>query len=129
MGLLKMFSSKEENPFFTKLKKLNSKQNFAHRIERAFFLGGVVYTNKNYENLVNAISSNELGIFLENNAYDTQRDNIELYWMADDTGQAKILVILDPLELYDKEEILNTIPSTDSFLDGIITKQQIYPNP
>ena len=128
MGLLNIFGSKQENPFFTKLKKLNSKQNFAHRIERAFFLGGVVYTAKNYDNLINAISSNELGIFLENNTYDTQRDNIELYWLEDDGHQAKILVILDPLELYGKEEILNTIPSTVDFLGSVFKKQQIYPN-
>jgi hypothetical protein len=127
MGLLNMFDSKKENPFFTKLKNLNSKQNFAGKIVKAYYLGGVVYNDENYENVMQAISESSLDVFFENNTYNTQENNIELYWIDDDKEQIKILVLLDPVELYENEKVLEIVPSTNDFTGKVTKAQQIYP--
>lgn len=121
-----LLNSKQENPFFTKLKILYAKQDFSGTIESAYYLGGVVYSNENYINLVQAVADNTLNDFLEKKFYDTQEDNIELYWIKDHGLQSKVVIILDPSELYESEQILDVIASTNDYWSDVSCAQQIY---
>ena len=123
-----MFKNKKVDPFYVKLKKLNHRHNFVDRINSAYYLGGVVYSNENYEKILQAISQNGLNVFFEENLYNTRKDNIELFWVNDENKLSKIIIILDPVELYENEEILKIIVAPSSDLMNMLTMaRQIYP--
>ena len=128
MNLFSMFKNKKVDPFYVKLKKLNHRHNFVDRINSAYYLGGVVYSNENYEKILQAISQNGLNVFFEENLYNTRKDNIELFWVNDENKLSKIIIILDPVELYENEEILKIIVAPSSDLMNMLTMaRQIYP--
>lgn len=127
MKLWNIFSRKKESSFFSKLRKLNLGKIASGKIEKVFFLGAMVYTTQNLESIRQAISSRELGQFLTNNSCNSQKDNIEVYWVESEDGKAQILLIRDAFELYQKEEILGMVPVTIEILDSFINKEQIYP--
>jgi len=116
-----------ENPLYVKLNRINSKVQFATKIVKAFYLGGTVYSDENHARLLQAVRESSLNSFLENNPYDTQEDNIELYWIEDDRNDTKIIVVLDFLELYESERILHVLPSTNHFVKNVNKAEQINP--
>ena len=59
--------------------------------------------------------------------YNTQENNIELYLVEDDAEQSRLIIILDPVELYNREELLKVIPCNMTLLEGLEETQQIYP--
>jgi hypothetical protein len=120
-----IFDGEKENPFFTKLKKVNSREKFADKIISAFYLGGLVYSKENHEKILKAISANELSPFLKEAIYNTLENNLELYYIQEASGQAKIIVIVDYLELYQNEEVIEVIPC-NGYLN-IPVGEKIYP--
>lgn len=127
MSIFNLFDRKKENPYFTKLKNLNLKQNFVNSIVQAYYLGGVVYNNENYKNIIQAVQERRLSEFFQNGSYDSKQDNIELYWVRDNQEHINIIVVFDPVELYENEEILKVIPSVDDFWNDISGAESIYP--
>jgi hypothetical protein len=123
------FNAKKASSFFAKLKGLNAKQKFADKIEKAYYLGGVVYNDENYTNVLQAVYNNTLDEFLKTRSYNTQQDNIELYWVKDDKDESKILLVLDPVELYESEKVLEIISSTNDYWINLSGAQLIYPSP
>lgn len=127
MKALNNFFRKEQNPLFAKLKKLNHKHSFAKSFEKAFYLGGFVYTSENYERAIKAISEGTLICLLNEVQYNTLEDNVEFYLVQDEKRYYKIVAILDPVELYQREEVLDVIDCKDTSMYDQDHLQQIYP--
>jgi hypothetical protein len=127
MKALKRFFKREQNPFFVKLEKINCRHGFAKRIEKAFYLGGFVYSLENYERALKAVSKGKLNQFLSKVHYNTLEDNVEVFLIQNENMQYKIITILDPLELYQREEVLDMIDCRDISIYDQGNFNQIYP--
>ena len=121
-----MFKKRTEDPFYEKLKDINKREPFAAIIKKAFYLGGFVFSSQGAELVEEAILQNRLKIFLEDISYNIREDNIELYLIEDELNQVKVIVIRDPVELYNQEKVLKIIPGSYSLVDEVASKQ-IYP--
>jgi hypothetical protein len=110
MKWLNFIKKKKENPFFTKLKGLIPLSIKLKDIKSIFYVGGIAYSESDYEKVKTAILENELDSFLKRVVYDVHHDNIELYLVEDKADNQVILLLFDPVELYQKEQILEIIP-------------------
>jgi hypothetical protein len=120
-----LFNRKNENTFFTKVKPLILKVVRLKEIENLYYLGGFAYNEKALKNIKGLISANALESFLKENSFDSQGDNIELYFLEERSGKKSIIFILDFVELYEKEKILEVIPVKES-LSEIGSAEKIY---
>lgn len=91
-----------------------------------FYLGGGPYNEQVYEEALKAITESRLDVFLEKLKYNVKEDNLELYLIKYNLQKAHIVIVYDPFELYQREEVLNIIPFKNySSLE--MNAEQIYP--
>lgn len=97
------------------------KLNDVHKI---YYLGGVVYTKENLNEVLKSINENKLISFFEKNSYNTLEDNIELYYILSKDGKSNNLsLILSPYEFLESEQVLNII-KVDK-IDFLESKQDV----
>jgi hypothetical protein len=125
MAWLNFVKKEKENPFFTKLKRVLSKDIKLESIRSIYYLGGFEYSKNGYEKARAAILSGNLNSFLKSISYNVQQDNIELYLM--DFGlRRSIVMILDPVELYQRETVLDTFQIEEEL--ELSSAEKIYSN-
>ncbi|TQM51781.1 hypothetical protein BDE36_3570 [Arcticibacter tournemirensis] len=60
-----------------------------------------------------AIDSNNLRLFFDRFAYNSQKDDLELYLLTYNSAESKFVLLLDPFELLEPERILNILPALE----------------
>jgi len=119
---------KNKNPYYKKIKKLLENQGLDTGMIEVYLLGGSTYNSENYEKALLAIEKNALKPFLDTNSYDTQLDNIEFYLIYYASGTSKIILIYDPFELYQAEEILKTFNFDHRVILRDVPMKLIFPD-
>ena len=106
-----LFRSAEKlNPYYIKLHKALLKKGLDIKVNRAYFLLGLPDSIENRQELRDSIAHNALKRLKDSKAYDVTVNNLELYFIEDEDNRACLIVLLDPYELYESEQILEVIP-------------------
>jgi hypothetical protein len=107
--LKRLFDMQDHDPYYIKIKTALHKMEIDKNIAEAYYLGGCVYSSENYKNILLSIANNTLFQFLNKEKFDVQKDNMELYLISYRNDEKKLIVLCDPYELYQTEEILKVI--------------------
>lgn len=113
----KILGKDKLSPFYSKLSKAIDRSDLQIDVEQAFYLGGFKYDEEIYQSLIEALNGRNFDkTFLKLN-YDAQSDNIELYFVKDTEGNGHLVVMFDPVELYQPEEVLNVFSFDEKALN------------
>lgn len=107
----------KENAYYIKLRRSLLQNKFNKEIRSAYFLLGVPNTSANLASLKKAISDNSLTMLKKTIPYDVKRDNLELYLIKDNSNNYYFIILLDPIELYEGEQVLDIMPVNDRNFD------------
>lgn len=124
--LKKTVSSDKEHVLYQSIEKLLIYNGLLTSCKRIYDIGTLLYNAENYKNLLSAIEQNKLPGFLETVDIDVRQDLIDIF-LIEYLSESKILLIFDPIELYDNPQILKIISSLDN-LDHL-AKELIYQKP
>lgn len=122
MGLREFFSRKEENPFFKKNKKV-FKAHFSE-ISKIYLITTFVKDQYDSESLRTAIDQDNLLEYCKAFKFNTQADNIELYYVVEENHQ-HIMVVLDPYEVYEPQQPLKIFKDVGK-VQGVENCEVIY---
>ena len=114
MGILDKFFKKEkaENVYYSKLSKSLLRKGFRAKIKTAYRLLGIPNSTENLNRLKGAILENGLKQLRDTTPFDVMRDNLELYFVEDDRNECYFIILLDPYELLEGEQILEVISTS-----------------
>ena len=118
-----LFNNNKANPYYVKLRKCLKRKHIEKDIATAYFLFGIPHSANNLEIIKKAIAENKLDEVRQNISYNVQVDNIELYLIEYSNTDKYILLLLDPYEIYTREDILEIIPVSNTNFK----KEIIYP--
>jgi hypothetical protein len=102
---------KAENAYYSKLSKSLLKKGFTNKIRTAYRLVGIPNSFENLNRLRKAILENSFNKLRNTIPFDVMRDNLELYFVEDDKNECYLVILLDPYELLESEQILEIIPT------------------
>ena len=102
---------KAENAYYSKLSKCLLKKGFTNKIRTAYRLVGIPNSFENLNRLRKAILENSFNKLRNTIPFDVMRDNLELYFVEDDKNECYLVILLDPYELLESEQILEIIPT------------------
>jgi len=108
---------KAENAYYSKLSKSLIKRGFTNKVRTAYRLLGIPNSFENLDKLKRAILANRLKDLRDTTPFDVMRDNLELYLVEDDKNECYFVILLDPYELLESEQILEIIPTSKTNLD------------
>lgn len=100
----------QENPRYSLLKRLISKDANLKKISKGYHIGGFVYDERIYENVKSASKNGDLHRVVRELQSNTQKDNVEIYLLKNYQEEWKIVLLMDYFELYTSEEILDVLP-------------------
>ena len=103
-------SLRNENPYYTKLKKALLRQKFQINIKAAYFLFGIPDSEMNLKMIKKDNSENALSEINKLIFYDIKMDNIEIYFVEDIYNKFYLILLKDPVELWEAETIIEIIP-------------------
>lgn len=109
-----LFYNKKVNPYYVKLRKRLKEKHREKDIVTAYFLFGITYSTDNLEEVKKAIAENKLDELRQNISFNVQVDNIELYLVEYANTDKYIILLLDPYELYTREDIIEIIPVSNT---------------
>ena len=119
-------SSKKENSFFTLFKQAFPKS-FDFNESEVYHVKSFEYSDSNLYLVDKNIFNSNLIDILEDLEYNTQSDNIGMYYVVNSEGLSSMYLIYDPFELLSNERILKQY---NGFVDDLIMKlntvQRIY---
>jgi hypothetical protein len=101
--------TKDQNPYYIKLNKTLLRSGEKIKVNKAYFLLGLPDSFENRRDLKDAIARDTLKKLKDLKAYDVAVNNLELYFI-EDASKCYLVVLLDPYELYESEQILEVIP-------------------
>lgn len=104
-----LFHNNKANPYYVKLRKCLKEKHIEKDIATAYFLFGIPRSANNLEVIKKAIAENTLDKLRQNISYNVQVDNIELYLIEYTNNDKYIILLLDPYEIYTREDILEII--------------------
>ncbi len=119
-----LIHKQRRNPLLKKIERFLAASDLKNNLAEIFYIGGCEYNEESYKQMLLAISSNNLRLFFDRIAYDTQKDDLELYLLKYKSAEPKLVILLDPFELFETERILNILPATEK-LD--LLGEKIYP--
>jgi hypothetical protein len=112
--------AKSSNPFFKKISKVLKSQDRIKSYSTVAFLGGFEFSDESYETCKKLISDNKLKEAINVASYNTQADNIEIYYFEDIKSEKYYLLLLyDPAELLISETIMDIIEYNKVDLSGL----------
>lgn len=96
---------KKGNPYFEILRYVLPKS-FDFNSYKIYYIKGFEMTNKNIELFV--LNSDKEGFvnILKELKYNSQANNVSVYYLEKKANQGEVILITDPLELYEKEQII-----------------------
>ncbi|TKG90709.1 hypothetical protein EYV94_22860 [Puteibacter caeruleilacunae] len=121
------FFRKNKNSYFEKIEELILGSRELNNIKNGYFLGGFVYCDNNYNELLDSIQNNNLESIFRRYTYNVNMDNLEVFYFENGSGDFYILIILDSFDYEQGEKILDIIKVKDVNISQIRKKEQIYP--
>ena len=124
---VKRLLGRSENVYYKKLKRILKHQDIINQYTHIYFLGAFEYNDENYDKY-KELETAALIKFLSATKYNAQRDNVEIFLIKNTHSQSTyLLTLLDPVELYSPEQILDITISPD--LDLVdLNYEQIFPD-
>lgn len=123
--VLEFFGS-VQSPYYKKLKRVLDSQKLISKYNKIYYLGGFEYSDSIHTQFKEYLDTGKLKEFLENAKYNAQGDNIEIY-LIENNETNFLLALLDPLELFGGEQILDIIKSPRIKLEEV-KHELVYPN-
>ena len=100
-----IFGRKKENPFLIIFRQVSPK-NFDFDNSNLYHIKSFEYTNENMQAFDKNIKKKNLYDILNKLNYNSQSNNVSVYYSSNSESQNKIYLVSDPLELYEKEYIM-----------------------
>ncbi|OAE90432.1 hypothetical protein [Flavobacterium psychrophilum] len=105
---MKLFGNlfrKKEHPYFEILRYVLP-ENFEFNNYKIYYIKGFEMTDKNIELFVLNSDKEDFVSILKELKYNSQADNVSVYYLEKELDRGEIILITDPLELYEKEQII-----------------------
>lgn len=96
-----------ENAYYTKIKNLLAREFGNESFQQISFIGGCEFKEGLQTEIVAAIQNGELKNVLNKHPFNTQADDIELFYLEGEEN--KIILIMNYLELMYAEHILEVV--------------------
>lgn len=101
----KLFDSKKENPFFTIFKQTFPKgTDFSQ--SKVYHIKSFQDTDSNMELFEKKKFDKDFYMILDGLEYNSQTNNIGMYYVINSEGNGTVYLLSDPVELWEKESII-----------------------
>ena len=106
MKFLYNIFKKKENPFYTIFKQVIPKEIDLGN-SRVYHIKSFEFTDSNMKMFYENMDKNDFYNILDKLEYNSQSNNVALYYIVNPNGKNDIYLVSDPFELYEKEYIIN----------------------
>lgn len=104
-----------EDVMHTLLYQLNKRTPFIANVSKVIYLGGKTYTSAALDVILNAITEMSLSELLDKRDDDIGDDTIEIFYVEAGTSEHLFVIIYNPMELWENEQLMGVEPVYDSF--------------
>lgn len=125
--MINKFFKKNENPYFSKIKKTLKGYKKISQIYRIYFVSAYLYSDENLLMIKQGFSTENIDLTKSLQTFNSDMDAVEIYGLEYKNGSKEILLVRDPVELYEPEEIIHSYSISKSFWNSI-EKEQIFPD-
>lgn len=94
-----------ENPYFKIFKQVFPKD-VDFKESKVFYLKSFEYNDSNMELFERNIESSDFNIVLEKLQYNSQTNNVEIYYVINPDGKNVIYMLSDPFEVFEREYLM-----------------------
>ena len=125
MGIINKLFGKKENPHLVILKQVLPKEIDLSK-SVIYHIKSFEFTNLNMDLFDKNMGDKNFYSVLDKLDYNSQSDNVGLYYVINPQNQNYIYLVSDPLELYEKEYIVKKYNGTlDEHVMGLHTVEKI----
>ena len=105
---MKLFGNlfkKKGNPYFEILRCVLP-ENLDYNRYKIYYIKGFEMTDKNIESFILNSDKEDFVRVLKELKYNSQVNNVSIYYLEKELNRGEVILITDPLELYEKEQII-----------------------